>query len=258
VASRLARARAMLARRLSGQGLTLSAIALAGALSQTVARAQVPAPLIGSTMKAVGGTISASVAALTEGVLKAMFLTKLRGTLVGLIVVVAVLVGGGHLLSTRAADKGKELIIPIKTDEDKKDPDEAFNKEILQMEAKFWEAAMKFDADAMAKLYADDFVAVSERGRSEKAACVEATRELRSANLRFRNVEIVRLNKDAAVITYRMDSDVFYRNGTVHSRWRDNRMSNTWVRRDGRWVLVFSQMTQMPSADRMEKGLKRS
>jgi RNA polymerase sigma factor (sigma-70 family) len=251
VASRLARARALLAKRLSGQDPTLPVGALALVLSQAVARAQVPAPLTASTIQAAssfaaGGAVSATVAALTEGVLKAMLLTKLKGTLAGLILVVVVFLGGGYLLPTRAADKGKELIIPIKMEGEKKEADEAFNKEILATEAKYWEAAMKFDADAMAKLYADDFVAFSERGRSEKAVNVEMTKRLRNGNIKFRNVEVIRLNKDAAVITYRMDSDVFDRAGGVVVRYRDTRMSNTWVRRDGRWVLVFCQMTQMP------------
>jgi hypothetical protein len=67
-----------------------------------------------------------------------------------------------------------------------------------------------------------------------------------SVNPKFRNVEIIRLNKDAAIITYRVDVDAATSDGVVRIRVRDSRMSNGWALRDGRWVMVFSQMTQMP------------
>ena len=87
VASRLARARAMLAKRLARRGVGLSGGALAAVLSQNAASAGVPASVVSSTIKAASllaagsdgtGVISAKVAALTEGVLKAMLMTKLK------------------------------------------------------------------------------------------------------------------------------------------------------------------------------------
>jgi hypothetical protein len=181
-------------------------------------------------------------------VLKAMLLNRFQGALVALVVVVAALVvaGGGSLLPSQAGEKPPELTIPLKEAEASKVSKAEFNKTILAMEARFWKAALMFDAEAMKEIYADDFTAVSERGRSNKAANVEATRHYRSANLRFRNVEILRLNDDAAIVTYRMDQEVLAHDGTLVRRQRDCRVSNAWARRDGRWVFVFSQMTQMP------------
>jgi RNA polymerase sigma factor (sigma-70 family) len=260
VAGRLARARTMLAKRLTRRGLALSGGLLAVVLGQNAAPAGVPASVICSTITVASlvaaghataaGVISARVAALTEGVLKAMLTNKLRGVVVAL-VLVAVLVGGSSfLLPTQAAEQGKELVIPLKTGDEKKPGDDEFNKAILAAEAGFWEAAIKGDVEAMKKIYADDFAAFSERGRSDKPANVEATKTYHSVNPKFRNVEIVRLNKDAAIITYRIDVDAATQEGTVAVRVRDSRMSNGWVLRDGRWVLVFSQMTQMPKGDR--------
>jgi hypothetical protein len=261
LAGRLARARGMLAQRLARHGLGVSGGALAAALAQDVASAGVPASVVSSTLKAAAlfaagraaaaGVIPVQVAALTEGVLKAMFLNKLGGVLVTPALVVAALAGGGgYLLATHARGQGTKLTIPLKAGGENKSADEDFNKAILALEAKFWQAAMTFDADAMKGIYADDFTAFSERGRSDKAANVEATKQLRSANPKFRDVEIVRLYQDAAVITYRVDVDALTRDGAVVIRVRDSRMSNGWARRDGRWVLVFSQMTQMPTAGR--------
>jgi RNA polymerase sigma factor (sigma-70 family) len=88
LSGRLARARALLAGRLARRGLTLSGAALAAALADPLASAGVPRPLVVSTVKAAtpvaagqasaAGGPSAGVAALTEGVLKAMLRTKLK------------------------------------------------------------------------------------------------------------------------------------------------------------------------------------
>jgi RNA polymerase sigma factor (sigma-70 family) len=88
VASRLTRGRALLARRLGRSGLQLSAAALAALLAPGAMSAQVPAPLLASTLKAAGlfalgntmavGAVSATTLALTQGVLHAMLLTKLK------------------------------------------------------------------------------------------------------------------------------------------------------------------------------------
>ena len=115
VAGRLARARAMLAKRLTQRGVAISGGALAAALAQNVASASVPASVVSSTIKAASlfaagqaaatGAISVKVVALTEGVLKTMLLTKLRFVLV---LMVAGLSGAAGLIyETRAADQPK-------------------------------------------------------------------------------------------------------------------------------------------------------
>jgi hypothetical protein len=150
------------------------------------------------------------------------------------------------LLRIHAGEKGTELTIPLNEQDTNKSEEPDFNKTILALEAKFWRAAMKFDADAMQKIYADDFTAFSERGRSDKAANIEATNQYRSANVKFGKVEIIRLNADAAIVTYRLDQNVYARDGSLVVTQRNCRASNSWARRDGRWVFVFSQITQMP------------
>jgi RNA polymerase sigma factor (sigma-70 family) len=94
LSSRLARARALLARRLAKCGVTLSAGAwtvLAGE-----APAALPAALAGSTVKAAllvaagqAAAVSAPAALLMRGVMKAMFIEKLKATAATLVVVLA-------------------------------------------------------------------------------------------------------------------------------------------------------------------------
>jgi RNA polymerase sigma factor (sigma-70 family) len=94
VYSRLAWARERLRDRLGRRGLALSVAALTVCLSRNVALAAVPAPVVVSTSKAAlafaaaqaaaAGTVSAQAAVLAEGVLRAMFLTKLKIALAAL------------------------------------------------------------------------------------------------------------------------------------------------------------------------------
>ena len=108
IGTRLARGRRLLAARLTRRGLTLPGGLIAVVLSENAAPACVPAPLVFSTVKATanlaagpaaaGGMISAKVAALTEGVLKAMFLTRLK-TLGTVLLAATLLAAAGGLFT---------------------------------------------------------------------------------------------------------------------------------------------------------------
>jgi RNA polymerase sigma factor (sigma-70 family) len=117
VASRLARARALLAKRLARHGLGVSAAALATAVSRKAASACVPASVMSATIRAMTpvaagraaatGAASGTVAALAEGVLKAMFLNRLLKGTAAVLVAVAVAGAGGVLYRTQAAQPGR-------------------------------------------------------------------------------------------------------------------------------------------------------
>ncbi len=114
LAGRLARARALLARRLGRRGLAVSGGALAAVLAQDAA-AGVPGTVAAATVKAASlyaagtaaGLVSAEVIALTEGVLKAMLLTKLKITTTVVLAFALTAAGAGVLgQATRAAGQG--------------------------------------------------------------------------------------------------------------------------------------------------------
>lgn len=102
VAGRLARARTMLAKRLSRRGLVMSGGTLATLLSQNAVSAPVPTSVVSSTIHTAtwvaagqgvaAGAMPAKVAALMEAVLKSMLLAKLRAGAMLLALVVGVLV----------------------------------------------------------------------------------------------------------------------------------------------------------------------
>jgi RNA polymerase sigma factor (sigma-70 family) len=146
VAGRLARARIMLAKRLTRRGVALSSGALAAALSQQAASASVPATVASSTIKvaillaagkaAATGAISVKVAALTEGVMKAMFIAKLKAVLAVVLILGFTAVGATVLTSRTAAgqsDKPPVAEKPVATSakqEPEKKEEFAWGKEV--------------------------------------------------------------------------------------------------------------------------------
>jgi RNA polymerase sigma factor (sigma-70 family) len=113
VASRLARARALLAKRLNRQALAVSAEALAAVVAQNAASASVPSSVVSSTLSSVSvaaasqaaaGAIPVTVAALAQGVLKTMLLKKLCGAILVITALVSLAGLGvgilGHGLAT--------------------------------------------------------------------------------------------------------------------------------------------------------------
>jgi RNA polymerase sigma factor (sigma-70 family) len=97
VRMRLSRARKLLQERLSRRGVTLSAALAAGSLGANGLSAAVLQPLAASTAEAASrfvagqsvaaGLVSTKVTTLAEGVLKTMFLTKLKGAVLVLLAV---------------------------------------------------------------------------------------------------------------------------------------------------------------------------
>jgi len=105
VSIRLARARRLLGNRLARRGLTVASSGLAAIVAAGAASATVPPGLAEATVQAVlrlsaGGAtagVSSHVLALTEGVVQAMLLRKLK-TLTGIVLAVSVLGGGAGIL----------------------------------------------------------------------------------------------------------------------------------------------------------------
>jgi RNA polymerase sigma factor (sigma-70 family) len=126
VASRLARARAMLAGRLTRRGVVFSGGSVAAALSAGTASASAPPALVASTIKAASlpaaGVVTATVVALADGVVKAMLMTKIKGVL-AVVLAVGLALGGiglGVGLLTGpppAAQAGAPKVAPVKKED---------------------------------------------------------------------------------------------------------------------------------------------
>jgi RNA polymerase sigma factor (sigma-70 family) len=153
VAGRLARARALLAKRLSKCGFALSAGTLATVLAQQTASASVPASVVDSTVVAAGlmaagkaaapAAVSGKVAALTEGVLKTMLMSKLKGALAVVLVLSLIVTGATILVGRTASALGGQppvadgpASLPKKNDKEKeKEAFTAWGKEVGGLQA---------------------------------------------------------------------------------------------------------------------------
>ena len=104
VAGRLARARAMLAKRLARRGQTASggALAMSASVPTSVMASTIKAATLVAAGQAAAGVVSVKAAALTEGVLKAMLLTKLKTAAAVLLAVAALSGAAGLICRTRA------------------------------------------------------------------------------------------------------------------------------------------------------------
>jgi RNA polymerase sigma factor (sigma-70 family) len=131
ILSRLARARRQLRNRLTRRGVTLSVALVTSSLSRETLAAEISAELIQSTVRtalsfaAVSGISQSFAAILAEGVLKAMFLSKIKT--IGLsLLAVGLIAGGLGLYASRvpaAASTLPQKSPPLNSDDFKADQD---------------------------------------------------------------------------------------------------------------------------------------
>jgi RNA polymerase sigma factor (sigma-70 family) len=257
LAARLARSRALLAKRLAQHGLTISGSAVAVALAENASSACVPAAVASSTVTAVSllaagqaaaaGAIPLKVAVLTEGVLKTMLLTKLKaGTGLCLAVGLVLLLGTGWGYGTFAGDKPQA----------EKQVD-SLRDTLLVLDKQFWEAGGKHDVDTLSKLIAHDFVAIAADGtKSTKGATLQNYRTMRTADLKLTSErEVVRVDEHAAMLTYQGKFKVYAKSGELIATLHQC-MTSCWVQRDGGWFVVFSRVTDLPKLETQAKVLQ--
>ncbi len=250
LSSRLATARKRLARRLGNRGITLSAGTLASALGAGSVSARVPPSLIESTVRAAlltaagpaafTGVMSTDVAALTEGVLKAMFVTKLKSITLALVAVVFLILTAGVLTHELSAGDGPAADAAKGSLRDT----------LLILDKQFWEASSKHDLDTLKRLIADDYHGIGHDGtRWNKTGLLQQMSEVRTGDLKLHSErEVLRVNAQAAILTYEASFKVYNRDGTLRDTARQ-RLSSCWVQRDGGWFVFFAQ-----AADRRDAG----
>lgn len=244
LAARVARGRALLAKRLARHGLAVSGGTLAAVLELNAASASAPSAVTFSTIKAASlfavgqagaGMISAPVAALTEGVLKAMSMTKLK--IASAFLLALLLVAAGAEVLSQAA-RGQPLpAAKVQTAKPATQEDPLKNT-LLILDKAIWDAVATGDPTAVQKLYADDFVSYSKYGRFNKKQSVASVPNYRCKDIQIRNVELHRVSKEVAILTYIYSTNVYTAGGTLDGVRRDHRISNCRAQRDGGWVLV--------------------
>jgi RNA polymerase sigma factor (sigma-70 family) len=252
LSSRLSRAKVKLGRRLSRRGVGLPVGARVAMGVGEGASAGMPGPLAAATARAARavrmgeavatGLVSARVAALTRGVLGALWLGQVKlAAGAGLVLLLAVL---GGLLGHRgvAADKAVGTL----------------RDTILVLDQQFWQAASDHDTETLARLIADDYYGMTDDGsRWTKAAVLEQHRAVRTGDLeRTSQREVIRVAEDAAILTYDARFKIFTKEGVLWDT-AHQRMISCWARRHGGWFVAFSRATDLERPGRQAGTLGR-
>jgi RNA polymerase sigma factor (sigma-70 family) len=249
---RLERGRTLLRTRLLRRGVGAAALLVAAAWPAASASACVSPSLMAATAQAASlfaagpaaaGAVSAKVAALTEGVLKAMQLTKLKIAATVALVVGALGVGASALpYRTAAAEPpppGSKSAVPVQDQGNLKET-------VLALEKRIWEGHAKQDVDTFKSLLADDFVGMDMFGRPyDKAATLDYVAKFRVIEHELKDVKVIPLNPTSAVLSYEVHYKVRPTDGQeIESTTR--RATAAWAQRKGRWYYVYFEDRIVP------------
>jgi RNA polymerase sigma factor (sigma-70 family) len=245
-ATRLARGRALLARRLTKQGLALPAGVLAAATAKGTATIRVPPLLMRSTLAAeqcwarrsvAAGLISARVSALTQGVLQSMFMQKLMRAL-GLLLLAGLALGTATLTrQSLAADP--QVDAPIRSAQPNSDQGN-IKETVLALEKRVWDALKTQDRSVFQNLVASDFVGLDISGRHyDKADTLRFVANVSVPEYEMKNIRVIVMNETSALVTYDIHYKLNHVGETASSESLDRHALRAWSQRKGKWWYVY-------------------
>jgi hypothetical protein len=239
VATRLRQGRTLLANRLSRRGLPVAgALGTSVGISTELVRSTAQAALVTKGQMIPGGLISTTVAALTEGVLNAMFRPKLKTVVLSFAVAMLALTGGLLYCAGPLAGESPRAKPFVKEQSKPKGGDNLKNT-ILALDRHLWEASARGDWRERQKFLADDMVSLSVLGKYGKADSVEADKRYRCSDWTIRDAEVVRVSKDVAVLSYVYSCKILSSTGQLLGTRKDHHVMYVWANRRGGWVIVF-------------------
>lgn len=109
--------------------------------------------------------------------------------------------------------------------------------DLIAKEKQVWDALKRKDYDAFARFLAEDQVEVEPTGVYDKAGTVSGVKQIDFGDVTLSDFKVVRLSKDAAVVTYLVKGDAPALGA------EGGRHSTVWVNRGGKWLAVFHQGT---------------
>lgn len=121
---------------------------------------------------------------------------------------------------------------------------ESAQQEVLRLELELEAASNRQDASPHRRLFTEDWSGVNSRGKQFNKAQALALIESSTFTARVLDSLRVRVYGEAAVATGRLTFS-----GTIEGmQFTDRRVlfTNTWIRKQGRWLLVASHITSVP------------
>ena len=115
-------------------------------------------------------------------------------------------------------------------------PVSAFDRELIEQQKQFLQAAQTKNPIAVDRAIADDFHGIPTNGDFyDKSEVVESAQAGMPKDTRAYDFQVVKLNDDSAVVAYNLIVP------GEHPRYRH--MADTWARIGGQWKLKFRQIT---------------
>jgi hypothetical protein len=115
-------------------------------------------------------------------------------------------------------------------------PVSAFDRELIEQQKQFLQAAQTRNPIAVNRAIADDFQGIATNGDFyDKSEVVESAQAGMPKDTRAYDFQVVKLNDDSAVVAYNLIVP------GEHPRYRH--MADTWARIGGQWKLKFRQIT---------------
>jgi hypothetical protein len=113
---------------------------------------------------------------------------------------------------------------------------------LIAREKEVWEKIKKKDMQGFAAYLAEDQLYVGNRGVHSKADTLKSASEGVITELTLDEWKVLPINKDTALVTYRVRAKGTANGQDVASVTRE---STVWARRDGKWLAVFHQDTMV-------------
>ena len=115
-------------------------------------------------------------------------------------------------------------------------PVSAFDRELIEQQKQFLQAAQTRNPIAVDCAIADDFHGIATNGDFyDKSEVVESAQAGMPKDTRAYDFQVVKLTDDSAVVAYNLI--------VPGERPRYRHMADTWARIDGQWKLKFRQIT---------------
>lgn len=118
--------------------------------------------------------------------------------------------------------------------------EDSLQKTIVEQERRELDCLKTGNMELFSTLIADDAVFVNARGTAGKAEVVKNTSDVRLEEFTMEDVRFARVSAESGVIAYKLTEK-----GTAHGKAFSAQVyaSALWVKRDGKWVSLFSQET---------------
>ena len=112
-------------------------------------------------------------------------------------------------------------------------------KEILKLEEEYRQAAIRLDADALDRIYADDIMVTAPVGVVVDKAAAMAEARLASEKAKIESYEKedikVRVFGDTAVTSFRLKAKSKFDGQEVN---REFHITDVWLKRQGNWQII--------------------